>query len=747
MNKYLKNLIRGLITGAIILFSGTVLPVSAASDTIDVTLTVNPVHKIKPDRVTDLTSLTNQDEVDLLWTAPQTEWSIQVKGYQIRWSTNSLADLLNDTTAWWDQAAGINDYTYFDSPGDSVTYTVNGLIPADTHYFSIKAVDDFDNIGLIDLNTFSGSQPYAYIPGDLISPARITDLSALSDDTGKIILSWTAPGDDGAAGTASQYLVKYATFSITQLGGDTTNWWNQSENVSEKSPVSDPGTSGTEESLTVTGLSDGTTYYFAIKARDEIPNISLIDTNAESGNQAFAVPVDLIPSAPEDLAAAVGDKFVKLTWSANTESDLDHYNIYQSTVSLSSDYILIDSAEVTASPEYTVSGLRNNKRYYFMVTAVDFGLHESTYTAAVSAMPKPDKDSIAPRQPGGLKLKLHSGGNKLTISWSEVKKDVNGKPCTDLKGYNIYMSDRINGKYSIIKLVPAGTHSWTDKNIKGEVYYYYLRAIDNSGNESKCSMVVDSSVDCAIHAVDEKDRLAHIRIPREANSMLYKKSNDYGEDILIDVDRNEDEEREMVLKSYSFVAKGEKSRKSIRSFKFDKPLIDITLTYGVKGGKLAGAPAVSAAEAEDNLAIFWYNGLEWIKFGGDVSTKDKTVSVRSNRVGKYIVKYSRRADSFAIISSYPEKVFTPNGDGWNDYFEVICANPYDSDVKGKIYDVNGAYVADMEETGQISDENLSLRWDGRKSDGSVADSGIYIYQIEASGRDSKIINGTVVIAK
>jgi hypothetical protein len=40
-----------------------------------------------------------------------------------------------------------------------------------------------------------------------------------------ITLTWTAPGDDGNVGRASQYDIRYATSNIS--GTDTTTWWSQ----------------------------------------------------------------------------------------------------------------------------------------------------------------------------------------------------------------------------------------------------------------------------------------------------------------------------------------------------------------------------------------------------------------------------------------------------------------------------------------------------------------------------------------
>ncbi len=54
------------------------------------------------------------------------------------------------------------------------------------------------------------------------------------------------------------------------------------------------------------------------------------------------------------------------------------------------------------------------------------------------------------------------------------------------------------------------------------------------------------------------------------------------------------------------------------------------------------------------------------------------------------------AISFEIEEVRPDKIFTPNGDGWNDYLEIQYDNPYDALVKGKIYDLKGRLVAKME---------------------------------------------------
>jgi len=100
---------------------------------------------------------------------------------------------------------------------------------------------------------------------DITPPADIIDL-VLSNPTGySIDLSWTAPGDDGDTGIASGYDIRYSTSLITESN------WNSAVQVSGEPS---PSVAGTTESMTVSGLDAQTTYYFAIKTSDEIPNES-----------------------------------------------------------------------------------------------------------------------------------------------------------------------------------------------------------------------------------------------------------------------------------------------------------------------------------------------------------------------------------------------------------------------------------------------------------------------------------------
>lgn len=116
---------------------------------------------------------------------------------------------------------------------------------------------------------------------DTTPPAAVTDLRhVFSPTTSSMILNWTAPGDDGSTGTASTYDIKYSTSLITDA-----NWSSASTCTGEPTP----SVPGTTETFTVSGLSTGTIYYFAMKTSDEVPNESTL-SNVISGQPLSAIP-------------------------------------------------------------------------------------------------------------------------------------------------------------------------------------------------------------------------------------------------------------------------------------------------------------------------------------------------------------------------------------------------------------------------------------------------------------------------
>ncbi|MDY6958330.1 MAG: fibronectin type III domain-containing protein, partial [Halobacteriota archaeon] len=125
-------------------------------------------------------------------------------------------------------------------------------------------------------NATDSSQTYNGTDG--IFPAVITDLAASTGiNSGEINLTWTAPGDDGTAGTASGYIVRYSTSPLTNqtefdMATNYSNSWA-------------PLIAGSNESYILTGLTPNVTYYFAIEAFDEVPNQANISNSPSAVSQ------------------------------------------------------------------------------------------------------------------------------------------------------------------------------------------------------------------------------------------------------------------------------------------------------------------------------------------------------------------------------------------------------------------------------------------------------------------------------
>jgi hypothetical protein len=155
-------------------------------------------------------------------------------------------------------------------------------------------------------------------PGDTTPPARVEDLTAASlrsDDTTAfrgdgVRLTWTAPGDDGTDGQASAYRIRYADAPLTEAT------WDSATAVED---VPAPGSAGETEALTIPGLGLGT-WYFALRAADDVPNWSPLSNVASS-----AILPDTLPPDPIDdlVAIAVSQTAIHLEWTAPVDDGDD----------------------------------------------------------------------------------------------------------------------------------------------------------------------------------------------------------------------------------------------------------------------------------------------------------------------------------------------------------------------------------------------------------------------------------------
>ena len=139
---------------------------------------------------------------------------------------------------------------------------------------------------------FRAWMPTGSVPSDITPPAAITNLAVTGTPTTNTInLTWSAPGDDGATGTATTYLVRYATTAVTSESA-----WSAATAVTTGVPT--PASAGTTQTQSVTGLTANTAYFFAVRARDEVSNLGALSNSVTASTAAVAVTPPPTPSAP-----------------------------------------------------------------------------------------------------------------------------------------------------------------------------------------------------------------------------------------------------------------------------------------------------------------------------------------------------------------------------------------------------------------------------------------------------------------
>ena len=378
-----------------------------------------------------------------------------------------------------------------------VTYDDTTVFNGIPYYYRVTAVDTSGNESPYSDDEASGT------PLDSDPPDAPTGIYATAGDS-EIIIDWI----DNTEYDLDNYRVYRSTTSGFTPGPPTFI------------------NSVTSSEYTDSGLTNGTTYYYRIKAEDTSSNLS------QPSDQVSATPSDLTPpSTPTNLTATASDGQVELDWDDNAEPDLQDYNIYRSTTSGSS-YILIDSVSGTPpSSDYIDATVTNDEIYYYVVTAVDAVSNESDASDEASAMPQ---DTTAPAAPTGL---LCTVSASVSLDWDDNNTEL------DFASYNVYRDTADGFTPGPGNHIASGltASEYTDSSVtNGPTYYYVVTAVDTSSNESDASGQVDAKLLDRVYNNNKNKWYASIQVAIDDSAdgdIIGVLQGEYNENIVFD-DKN-----------------------------------------------------------------------------------------------------------------------------------------------------------------------------------------------------------------
>jgi hypothetical protein len=117
------------------------------------------------------------------------------------------------------------------------------------------------------------------IQSDVTPPAPVADLAVEAGSCTALSVRWTAPGDDGALGTAAAYDLRYSAAPITGANFSSAT----------QLPTAAPGPAGSLESYTFQFGHCSGNVYFALRSGDDVRNLSGI-SNLPLGTGTACAP-------------------------------------------------------------------------------------------------------------------------------------------------------------------------------------------------------------------------------------------------------------------------------------------------------------------------------------------------------------------------------------------------------------------------------------------------------------------------
>jgi len=302
----------------------------------------------------------------------------------------------------------------------STAVTLTGFINDTKYYLWIKAKN---NIGVSGFSPSASGTPSAFAA----TPPTPQSAPTVIDGSGQLTISWQ-----------------------TVEGAITYEVWVGTANNSSTATKRGDDVSGL--SSVITGLSNGTTYYVWIKAKNTVGTSNF--SPATSGIPSAFLGIPQAPSVP---SISIDNRQITVTWAAVEGATA--YEVWMGTTNNSASATK-NGVDITTSLSATISSLTNGTTYYFWIKAKN---SYGTSGFSVVASGKPIANATTPT--------LSSSNEQLSVTWTAI---------TGAEQYEVFFGTGINPPETASQTI-TGTSTTISGLVNGTTYNVWIRGKNTTG--------------------------------------------------------------------------------------------------------------------------------------------------------------------------------------------------------------------------------------------------------------------------
>ncbi len=324
---------------------------------------------------------------------------------------------------------------------------ISGLIPPDAPFFTDATVKSdkiyFYRVAAVDSsgNWSPRSNPISILVGDHQPPLPPSQVK-VAVQKGKMVVTWVRSPSRDVAGYKIYFgEIKNQLPLITpqKLSGAATRFEDDGKH-----------------------LVPGRTQFLAVTAVDSARNES------PKNPVTVQIPDWKAPEPPAFLTVRIRrDGLVQLRWAASLSPDVNRYVV--SRFSGEKNERILGTFPVSTTA-WNDSSAKIGATYTYAVVAVDSAGNKSEMRVKKVQV----HDGIPPTAPRDLTAKMTAKG--VLVRWGRVVE-------SDLAGFNVYRSTLPTGVFKKINGTVVKKREFLDTTGK-KIYWYKVRAVDTSGNES-----------------------------------------------------------------------------------------------------------------------------------------------------------------------------------------------------------------------------------------------------------------------